>query len=56
MVALDAATGATLWSYTASASVVAGAAVVNGRVFWGSGDDEPKDGGTTGNILYAFGF
>jgi len=37
MFALNAATGATLWSYVAGASVNAGASVVNGVVYWGSG-------------------
>jgi polyvinyl alcohol dehydrogenase (cytochrome) len=35
--ALSAATGATLWSYDTGGSVNAGAAVVNGTVYWGSG-------------------
>jgi polyvinyl alcohol dehydrogenase (cytochrome) len=35
--ALDASSGATLWSYNTGASVNAGAAVVNGTVYWGSG-------------------
>jgi polyvinyl alcohol dehydrogenase (cytochrome) len=37
MLALDAATGATLWSYAAGSSVIAGASVADGSVFWGSG-------------------
>ncbi len=37
MVALDAATGVRLWSYPAGSSVNAGATVVNGIVYWGSG-------------------
>ncbi len=37
MFALDAATGLQLWSFPAGASVNAGATVVNGTVFWGSG-------------------
>jgi polyvinyl alcohol dehydrogenase (cytochrome) len=35
--ALDAATGNTLWSFTAPGAVVTGASVVDGNVFWGSG-------------------
>jgi polyvinyl alcohol dehydrogenase (cytochrome) len=35
--ALDAATGAILWSYPAGGSVGGGAAVVRGTVYWGSG-------------------
>ncbi len=37
MLALDAATGATLWSYAPGSSVIAGASIVNGTVYWGSG-------------------
>jgi polyvinyl alcohol dehydrogenase (cytochrome) len=37
MFALDAATGAVKWSHAAGGSVVGGAAVVNGVVYWGSG-------------------
>jgi polyvinyl alcohol dehydrogenase (cytochrome) len=37
MYALDAASGAVLWSFAAGGSVVSGAAVVNGTVYWGSG-------------------
>jgi polyvinyl alcohol dehydrogenase (cytochrome) len=37
MLALDAATGKTLWSYPAASSVIAGATGVNGTIYWGSG-------------------
>lgn len=37
MYALDAGTGATLWSFQANGSVNAGPAIVEGSVFWGSG-------------------
>jgi polyvinyl alcohol dehydrogenase (cytochrome) len=37
MLALDASSGATLWSYAAGSSVIAGATVAEGAVFWGSG-------------------
>ncbi len=37
MYALDAATGAILWSHASGGSVVGGAAIVDGRVYWGSG-------------------
>jgi polyvinyl alcohol dehydrogenase (cytochrome) len=37
MLALNAASGATLWSYAAGSSVIAGATVAEGSVFWGSG-------------------
>jgi polyvinyl alcohol dehydrogenase (cytochrome) len=37
MYALDAGTGAILWSFASGGSVVSGAAIVNGLVYWGSG-------------------
>jgi polyvinyl alcohol dehydrogenase (cytochrome) len=37
MYALDAATGAILWRFASGGSVVSGAAIVNGTVYWGSG-------------------
>ena len=37
MFALDAATGQTLWSFAAGASVNAAPAIVDGTVYWGSG-------------------
>ena len=37
MFALDASTGATLWSFAAGSSVNAGATIVDGTVYWGSG-------------------
>lgn len=37
MYALDAATGTILWTFSAGGSVVSGAAVVGGTVYWGSG-------------------
>jgi polyvinyl alcohol dehydrogenase (cytochrome) len=37
MFALDAATGAILWSFASGGSVIAGPAIVNGAVYWGSG-------------------
>ncbi|HTY95830.1 MAG TPA: PQQ-binding-like beta-propeller repeat protein [Solirubrobacteraceae bacterium] len=37
MFALEAATGKTLWSFQAEGSVVAGPAIVDGVVYWGSG-------------------
>jgi polyvinyl alcohol dehydrogenase (cytochrome) len=57
MLALDAATGKTLWSYPAGSSVIAGATVVNGVVYWGSGYSHlgallPQF--TGGNTFYAF--
>lgn len=37
MLALDARSGATLWRYASGSSVIAGASIVNGNVYWGSG-------------------
>jgi polyvinyl alcohol dehydrogenase (cytochrome) len=56
MVALNAATGQRLWSYAAGASVNAGATVVNGTVYWGSGYAHLGFPGQTGgsNKFYAF--
>lgn len=56
MVALSAATGDTLWTYPASASVVAGATLANNMVYWGSGYAHLGIPGFTGgnNQFYAF--
>lgn len=55
MLALSAATGQTLWSYAAGSSVNAGAAIVNGVVYWGSGYAHLGiPGYTTNNKFYAF--
>jgi polyvinyl alcohol dehydrogenase (cytochrome) len=51
MYALNAATGAIDWSFASGGSVIAGAAVVNGTVYWGSGYYL----GTANNKFYAFG-
>jgi polyvinyl alcohol dehydrogenase (cytochrome) len=51
MYALDAATGAILWQFAAGGSVNAGAAVVRGSVYWGSGYARSGSGN---NKLYAF--
>jgi polyvinyl alcohol dehydrogenase (cytochrome) len=37
MFAMDAADGKVLWSFPSGGSVAAGAVVVNGTVYWGSG-------------------
>jgi polyvinyl alcohol dehydrogenase (cytochrome) len=51
--ALDAATGAILWSYPAGSSVNSGPAVVDGAVYWGSGYARSAEG--SGNKkLFAF--
>ena len=55
--ALDATSGATLWSYNTGGSVNAGATVANGSVYWGSGYGHfPKSLplGTSNNKLFAF--
>ena len=53
MYALDAATGGILWSFASGGSCTAGAAVVNGTVYWGSG--YASFGGSPNDKLYAFG-
>jgi polyvinyl alcohol dehydrogenase (cytochrome) len=53
MMALDASTGQGLWSFAAGASVVAGATVVDGAVYWGSGYGRLW-GFTGSNRFYAF--
>jgi polyvinyl alcohol dehydrogenase (cytochrome) len=53
MYALDAATGAILWRFAAGGSVGAHPAVVDGRVYWGSGFG--MFGGVHHNRLYVFG-
>ena len=50
MVAMDAASGAVLWNFQSNAGVTCGPAIVNGIVYWGSGDPY----GTPGKTLYAF--
>jgi len=52
MYALDARTGRILWSYVAGGSVVAGPAVVDGTIYWGSG--YARTGGVGNNKFYAF--
>jgi polyvinyl alcohol dehydrogenase (cytochrome) len=55
MLALDAATGSTLWSFAAGSSVNAGATVVDSTVYWGSGYAHLGIPGHTGNNkFYAF--
>lgn len=53
MVALDAETGAILWSFVSGGSVISGAAVVDGVVYWGSGYDY-FGLGTNNNKFFAF--
>jgi len=55
MFALDASNGSTLWSFASGASVNAGATIVNGIVYWGSGYTHLGIPGYTGNNkFYAF--
>jgi polyvinyl alcohol dehydrogenase (cytochrome) len=52
MYALDARTGEILWNFEAGGSVVAGPAVVDGTVFWGSG--YARTGGVGNDKFFAF--
>src|SRR5215471_7542450 len=55
MLALDASTGSTVWSFAAGSSVNCGATIVNGVVYWGSGYAHLGIPGYTGNNkFYAF--
>lgn len=55
MFALNASTGSVLWNFAAGSSVNAGATVVNGVVYWGSGYAHLGIPGFTGNTkFYAF--
>jgi polyvinyl alcohol dehydrogenase (cytochrome) len=58
MYALEGATGQILWRYASGGAVFAGAAIVNGAVYWGTGY-HTEDFGHHGhhgdnNKLYAF--
>jgi polyvinyl alcohol dehydrogenase (cytochrome) len=54
MYALHAANGSTLWTFASGGSVNAGAAIVDGTVYWGSGYNVPGFGISGNNKLYAF--
>jgi polyvinyl alcohol dehydrogenase (cytochrome) len=55
MLALDSGSGKTLWSYPGGSSVIAGATVSNGIVYWGSGYTHlGLPGITGGKTFYAF--
>jgi polyvinyl alcohol dehydrogenase (cytochrome) len=54
MFALDANTGNQLWTYASGGSVNAGAAIVDGTVYWGSGYGVRGIGLKPNNKLYAF--
>ncbi len=56
MFALNAATGDILWSFPSGGSVNAGATIVDGSVYWGSGYSHIARAGFIGNTkFYAFG-
>lgn len=52
MYALDGATGAILWSFASGGGCLSGAAISEGRLFWGSGYSLFS---TPNNKLYSFG-
>jgi polyvinyl alcohol dehydrogenase (cytochrome) len=55
MLALDASSGSTLWSYAAGSSVISGATISGDSVYWGSGYSHlPLPGFTGNNKFYAF--
>ena len=55
MFALDASSGATLWSFASGASVVAGASIAGNTIYWGSGYAHLGIPGFSGNNkFYAF--
>jgi polyvinyl alcohol dehydrogenase (cytochrome) len=54
MYALNAATGAILWSFASGGSCLSGASISDGMLYWGSGYSN-FGFGTPNNKLYAFG-
>jgi polyvinyl alcohol dehydrogenase (cytochrome) len=55
MFALDASSGSVLWRYAPGSSVIAGASIVNGTIYWGSGYSHlPIPGFTGNNKFFAF--
>jgi polyvinyl alcohol dehydrogenase (cytochrome) len=54
MFALDAMTGKILWRYVSGGSVIAGAAISGGMVYWGSGSFALGPGMKGNNKFYAF--
>jgi polyvinyl alcohol dehydrogenase (cytochrome) len=54
MAALNAATGAILWTYASGSSCLGGAAIADGSVYWGTGYRTFGPLTTPGNRLYAF--
>ena len=55
MFAMDASSGKILWTFDAGSSVIAGASIANGAVYWGPGYTHlPAPGFTGNNKFYAF--
>lgn len=54
MYAINAATGAVLWSYASGGSVLDAPSIVNGVLYWGSGYRRYSGGTTGNNMVYAF--
>jgi polyvinyl alcohol dehydrogenase (cytochrome) len=55
MYALDASSGAVLWSFQAGGTVYGGPAIAGGVVYWGAGYPSGRLGfGTSAKKLYAF--
>jgi polyvinyl alcohol dehydrogenase (cytochrome) len=54
MLALDAATGRVMWTFASGASVIAGATIVDGVVYWGSGYANLGPPFTSNNKFFAF--
>ena len=53
MVAMDAKTGAVLWTFQSGGSVLDGPAIADGVVYWGSGYAHIKPG-KPNNMVFAF--
>jgi polyvinyl alcohol dehydrogenase (cytochrome) len=54
MAALNAATGALLWTFPSGSSCLGGAAIADGTIYWGTGYRTFGPLTTPGNKLYAF--
>ncbi len=54
MYALDAKTGKILWNFNSGGSVIAGAAVVDSTVYWGSGYTHVPGNLPSNHKFYAF--
>jgi polyvinyl alcohol dehydrogenase (cytochrome) len=54
MFALEAATGAVSWAFESGGSCNSGAAIVNGKVYWGSGYTSISEDNTTNDKFYSF--